>query len=221
MLIDAGPDASAMRAALARSGVRHLEALTITHLHDDHIGGAAALAGLVPVSTALVARGAEADAAERLAPLNCPTQEVGTGARLRVGSWSVRVLSPSATVDDPADNASSVVLLASCEGFSAVLTGDAESEVLEPLTRSGALGDVDVLKVGHHGSKGAVSRESLDIMRPELALISVGSANRFGHPAASTVRLLETSGTRVARTDRSGDLTIRVGPDGWRADGLW
>jgi beta-lactamase superfamily II metal-dependent hydrolase len=123
----------------------------------------------------------------------------------------LRVLWPPGT-DKAFDSANeeSIVLLAQCGDFKALLTGDAESAVLEELARAHALCDVDVLKVGHHGSNEAVDEGVLQVLRPELAVVSVGEGNRFGHPARATLDLLAACGARTLRTDKGGDITLKI-----------
>jgi competence protein ComEC len=67
---------------------------------------------------------------------------------------------------------------------------------------------VRVLKVAHHGSKTSTSRELLDAWRPQLALISAGRGNAFGHPTREVLERLEGAGARVLRTDRDGEITV-------------
>ena len=76
----------------------------------------------------------------------------------------------------------------------------------------GQVGDVDVLKVGHHGSAGASSSTWLAELRPEVAVVSVGRGNRYHHPSAEALRRLGAAGAEVWRTDELG--TVQVWTDG-------
>ena len=103
-------------------------------------------------------------------------------------------------------NGGSVVTLLEMDGTRVLLPGDAEADTLE---RYG-LPAVNVLVVGHHGSRGAVSAPILGCLHPTLAVISVGKDNTFGHPAPSTMSLLRAAGETVVRTDESGWVSLRV-----------
>ncbi len=89
-----------------------------------------------------------------------------------------------------------------------LLMGDAGFQTEKELVKSGMLTDVDYLKVGHHGSKYASSLEFLAAIRPEVAAISVGEKNRYGHPTAEVLSRLEQIGAEVHRTDQEGDIVL-------------
>lgn len=215
VLVDTGPDPASMRRALARARVRTLDAVLLTHAHDDHTGGLLGLEGVVRVGAVLVPGETSADYEN--ARLEC-VRVSGTGPRsiepgteLRCGGWAIEVLWPargsSATHDT---NDTSLILIVRADDFAAALIGDAEASPQAALRKAGHLADVDVLKVPHHGSAGALDSEALAVWSPELSVISVGTPNRYGHPASTTVRELEESGSRVLRTDQRGDIVVSV-----------
>jgi competence protein ComEC len=103
-------------------------------------------------------------------------------------------------------NEHSVVLLVRYGAARVVLAGDAGLPTEFRL--AGRVGDVDVLKVGHHGSRSATSDEWLAELRPEVAIVSVGRRNRYGHPVAEVLEALQRHGARVLRTDEAGTITF-------------
>jgi len=89
-----------------------------------------------------------------------------------------------------------------------LFTGDAYKNVEVELINKEAEIDSDVLKVAHHGSKTSSSEEFLKAVSPEIAVISVGRENKYGHPNEEVLELLEKYGIRVLRTDKDGDIKI-------------
>lgn len=110
-------------------------------------------------------------------------------------------------------NEASIVLEMKYENFSALFTGDIDMENEKALVASGLLGDVDVLKVSHHGSKYSSGVEFLQKLRPKYGVISVGKKNTYGHPAPEVVERLLGVGTKVLRTDKMGTIEIVVDGD--------
>ena len=215
MLVDTGPSPGALRAAMARQGVRRIDCVVLTHAHADHVGGLPGLAGIATVGWVGVPDVAQADAfaaqtrtATRLTPPRADRLRVlRAGDGWRLGAIEVRVLWPARADSTLSANDTSVVLLLRRGALAVLLTGDAESRAQEGVLAEGVVPPLDVLKVAHHGSVNGCDEVTLRAWAPRLALISVGAGNDFGHPAPSTLRVLETLGVRVHRTDLEGDLT--------------
>lgn len=103
------------------------------------------------------------------------------------------------------------VVLHLLEGETSVLlTGDIGFQTEKSLVSQGLLRDVDILKVGHHGSKYASSLEFLEVVRPEVAVISVGAKNRYGHPTTQVLERLTAIGSTVRRTDVEGTIELSI-----------
>jgi competence protein ComEC len=219
ILFDTGPHDGPIVSRLRHAGVRRLDLLVVTHAQEDHDGGAAAVLRAVPVATVLDGRDGVRDepgarmaveARRRRVPVVVPrARQV-----LRVGGVVIRILWPeppiAARLQGADPNQRAVVAEVRADGVEALLTADAESDVLGRLD----LGVVDVLKVSHHGSADPGLPALLSRLRPRLAAIQVGRNNRYGHPATSTVRALAAAGAAVVRTDRDG--SVRVQPAGRR-----
>lgn len=224
LLVDAGPPAEVAAAGhpavrgLKDRGVRRLEALVLTHPHADHYGGADAVLesfrveGVVdPLLPAPELAYAHLLALARESGI--PWRAARSGEVWEVDGVRVAVLHPSASdVAAGEANEASVVLLVSWRGFRALLTGDAYTDVERRIME--AVGDIDVLKVGHHGSETSTDPGFLETVAPEWALISVGRGNRYGHPAPAVLRRLQASGAEIFRTDRHGTVRLVVGRDG-------
>ena len=97
--------------------------------------------------------------------------------------------------------------------FSMLLTGDiekiAEDEIVSMYKNTNEL-QANILKIAHHGSKTSTTQEFLNLVKPQIALIGVGKNNSFGHPNKVTLDKLNNLGTKIFRTDLSGEITITV-----------
>jgi competence protein ComEC len=209
VLIDAGPEPLADELRL--HGVRRIDLLVLSHGHADHTAGLADVIGEVPIEAALMPRPDEPDATlERLRrELTAAGAEVGDCTAplgLSGTGWSLRVLptSPSGTTDaNQAENDVALVVLVELGGVDVLVTGDAEGEVLAALE----LPPVDILELPHHGSRGGLDAELLELLSPRLAVVSVGP-NRFGHPTPEMEALLAAHGVPLLRTDHAGDIVV-------------
>ena len=213
MLVDAGPPEAHVDRQLRRMGLHTLAALVTTHAHRDHVGGGADVLRSLTVGRVIdpMQEGVGFDERElrRTARVrHVPLVAARAGRSYALGRLRVRVLWPDrAGPPDEDPHVHGTVLLASYGAIDLLLTGDSESAV----TRSLPLRPVEVLKVAHHGSADDGLADELRILRPRIAVISVGAHNDYGHPRAETLAALrEQRGVTVYRTDEQGADRARV-----------
>jgi competence protein ComEC len=224
MLIDGGPDPELL---LRRLGERlpwwhrHIDVLILTHPHQDHVAGLVAALERYDVGLILDTGRDYANPTYPLFLRLARTEPGGrfltarTGQRLRLDAKTVFTL-VYPTPDDVAAplpegdiNNASVVGLLRFGGFTALLTGDAHIPVEEMLAKRGLLTRIDVLKVGHHGSRSSTGSILLDTAQPRVAIISCGVGNAFGHPHPETLDHLHAMpGLRLHRTDLEGSIEV-------------
>jgi competence protein ComEC len=211
ILVDQGPPEAEVDDQLRRLGVRRLSLAVLTHPQRDHVGGAPELLRHVRVDRILDPRipaespeesAALAEAGERRVPI----VTARAGLVYRLGGLRLRVLWPAGEPPARQDpNLFATVLLASYGSVDALLPADAESPVTLPLNPP----PVEILKVAHHGSSDEGLPRLLTLTRPQIAVISCGRGNDYGHPTSSTLAALEAAhGLEVFRTDQDGGVVI-------------
>lgn len=212
MLIDGGPaDASSViYTILKKKGIDKIDIMIATHPDADHIGG---LSGALNYASVGV--------------FYCPVTEHDTktfnsiikylnrqkkgitvpkaGATFKLGSATVEILAPIEITEDT--NNSSIVTKVTYGKNSILLMGDAATEEEKSLIKAKADLSCDILKIGHHGSASSTSEELLEKAKPDTAIISVGSKNRYGHPTSEALNRLKKAKVNIYRTDLQGDIT--------------
>ena len=197
-------------------GISHLDMILITHPDEDHISGVREV--LEESQNGWFQVGAVA-----MPSWMCETQEgmaiellatstraevfyLQKGDKIAFGETKIHILHPDERELFEYSNAGSLVFLWETKMGNAFFTGDLPSEEEPGLAEN--LEACTFLKVGHHGSNSSTSEELLDVIKPQVALISCGRNNRYGHPGADLLkRLLEVS-CKIYRTDLQGALTI-------------
>jgi competence protein ComEC len=189
----------------------------LSHPHDDHLRGLLDLPGRYWVRQVLVADLSDPPTlhqqwCQQLAEEGIPLLEVQQPVEVDFGDGvSMEVLAPRPVIYDSLDETSLVVRLRWREA-TFLFSGDLEAGGVMRLHHAGWPLGCTVLKVPHHGSEGAVTEELLAAATAQLAVISVGADNRFGHPGEGTLACLEQAGVRALRTDVHG--TVKVTTDG-------
>ncbi len=147
---------------------------------------------------------------------------VGTDSAVNAaaGGWSLTCLAPNSADLSGDKNEDSMVLLLQYGSFRMLFTGDLEGDAETALAASGADISCDVLKVGHHGSKGASSEEFLAAASPAFGIISCGADNSYGHPAAAAVERLRAADITLYMTMDCGAVIVRSDGSGYRISGF-
>ena len=195
-----------------------LAMLVLTHPHADHIGGAASVVrALGPGEirdAAFVAGSQEYRELLRTADeTGTRWQRVRPGEEVDIDGLIVEFLAPdsawTASLRDP--NEASTVVRVRYGAVRFLLTGDAEAgEEAWLVAHARDYLAADVLKTGHHGSSTSSTPAFLDAVSPRVALVSVGTANTYGHPSRDVMQRLVDRGTTVLRTDQLGSVVVRT-----------
>lgn len=234
ILIDGGPDEKVLACLSKRMPFwdRTLEMVVLTHPQSDH------LTGLIPVfqryrvknfvgenlfSPSASFTKFQSEVAKEGAQIYNPQK----GDKIKIGNLTLDFFWPSQVLGNQRIweekylanqqvlgastfsgdlNNYSLALEIKYGDFEVLFTGDLSAKILEEVAIDS--GPVEVLKVPHHGSKNGLSAKALEALGPQLAVILVGKANRFGHPHQETIKILEDKDIKILRTDLNGEIEI-------------
>lgn len=200
---------------LLSRGETRLDKLILTHYHDDHTNGLAALFDRLDIEEVILPR-MEEDADVQLWVLGLAEEEgaevvwVDEDQTAPLGGATLNIFAPLGSGDA---NEKGLSVLVSAGDFDALITGDMGTTVEERLVKYHDLPRCEVLVAGHHGSAGSNGETLLRAIRPRTVLISVGE-NTYGHPHPDTLDRLAAAGADIYRTDLSGTLTVTAASSG-------
>ena len=189
-------------------GIRSLDVMLLSHGHHDHAGGAAAVAQNLPIGKIILPQEPPAaDVQALLRNTKAQVEHAQTGSNYSLGNTELQIVSAPVSSSTAGDaNESSLIVRVASAGGSIVFTGDATED--EELLAAGQIQPSQVLKVSHHGSDHSSCMPFLTAVRPQIAVISVGAGNSYGHPGSAVLQRLAAVGSQVWRTDLGGAIKI-------------
>ena len=219
MLIDGGSrsEGDTVTEYLNQLDVSTINVMVATHPHEDHIGGLNDVLSNFNVQQVYDPGVAHTSQTYENYILEIDAQNIDFNIG-RAGQYidmdpniDIEIISPE-IIDEDELNDNSIVIKMTYHDVSFLFTGDAESPPENAMVQNYNV-DATILKVGHHGSSSSTSKTFLNEVSPEVAIISVGADNNYGHPTQSTLSKLESVGAYVYRTDIDG--TVIVSTDGY------
>ena len=211
---------------LKNQGIAILDGIFVSHTDQDHISGIEELLELCAQKLTTVrvknlilpdwdTTGGEYEKLKMLAEqTGIRVQTVREGNLLKTKEAQIEILAPENGADGSDTNEDGMVMKVHFGKFRGLFTGDIGAETEKKLLD--LMEDVDFLKVAHHGSKYSTCQRFLDVVSPEIAVISCSAKNTYGHPSADTIKKLEDCGAQVEYTMKNGAITVRT--DG---EGIW
>ena len=194
---------------LLSMGIRRIDGLILSHYDRDHTGGVPYLAERIEIDRIYLPRAADQD--KILPQLLAATEDseqiwMASDLDVPLGSCVVRIFAPEG---EKSGNESCASVLFQSEKYDTLIISDMNAAAERELLRTRELPDLELLIVGHHGSDTSTSAELVYRTAPDLAFISVGADNSYGHPAPEVLNRLRLYGCDIYRTDLEGDLIFR------------
>lgn len=216
LLYDAGNegDADFIISYLQKLGVDRLEVLVNSHPHEDHIGGMDRVLEEFEVDQVILSEKtydsqAYRDVVDILDEKQINIAYPKSGATYALGELNIQVLGPWGG-EYESTNDYSVIVKVGNGSQSVLLTGDSEATAEHELVESGVDLQADVYQVSHHGSSTSNTIQYLSKVDPQVAVISVGANNTYGHPDATILQRLRNMGISTYETDLDGTIVMTM-----------
>lgn len=215
VLTDGGPDNSVLSCLekYVPFWDREIELVVLTHPQLDHYGGLVEVLSRYKVGTFLTnsfetsTQGLKA-LENAMGGAEMEVLRPDVGIQLRAGMIYLDILHPPRGEFSENVNNISIVTVIRFGDFEALLTGDIENEIADEIAQRNLVKEVDYIKIPHHGSKNGLTRALLEVSSPQIAIISAGKNNSYGHPHQEILQMLADFGIRVFRTDRDGNIEV-------------
>lgn len=202
---------------MASYGWNHLDKMVLTHYHEDHAGGLGELLARMKIGELLLPQLSDSEDQGTLqAEVLLLAEKYGVPVTYVEEPYCETMGEAELTIYPPLTegdvNEEGLTILCTAGDFDVLITGDMGSTTEKLLVETYDLPDIEVLVVGHHGSKYATTEELLEAVTPEIGVISVGE-NNFGHPTAEAMDRMAWQGMTLYRTDLQGNIVIQVGEE--------
>ena len=203
---------------------REIELVVLTHPKADHYSGLIEVFKRYDVTTFMETEATNSTQGYEVLESLVKNEAINkitpdTGLKLGIGLLQLEIVYPDKNIiiSNSSDlNNYSIVFKLNFGEFDALFTGDMEPAISEEVLDTNLITDTDYLKVPHHGSKNGLTQEILSAATPEIAVISGGEKNRFGHPHKEILDMLNDKNIKILRTDELGDVEIITnGIDYW------
>lgn len=191
-----------------------IEYLIATHPDSDHVGGMQEVFKQLNIKNFYYPTDAPhttqtwKNVLDLASKEGCSIKDAKTGTNLNIGGAEIKFIQPTKDYEDRNDD--SVVTLVNYCNKKVLLTGDIGENTENDMVSQNLVPDVDILKVAHHGSAYSSTQSFLNKAKAENAVISVGKDNSYGHPNANAINRLTAAGSKIWRTDVTGDIVAKL-----------
>ncbi len=230
-LIDTGPEESARKLVkkLDRYGIKKIDYLFFSHIHNDHVGGTEILLENFEVGELIMPNILDNPEGAQIANSSAAyishngglVKTAYKGMEIELGDFDIEVLAYYPEMEE--ENDRSVIMMISKNLVDFLFVGDAEGNAEKQILKDYVKINCEVLKVGHHGSSTSTTKEFLERCTPDDAVISCGYNNFYMHPHDETIGRLEKAHIKFYRTDYQGDITFEVADESYEVsfDDSW
>ena len=195
---------------LLKNRIKKIDLLILTHMDSDHIGGYESILKAAKINNiGISVNSGQKQEYKKIREKFKNIKSLKNGDKFSFDGINFKILAPQKTEQIASENNDSIVLLMKYQGVRSLFMGDLEKEGEEELIKKYKDLDIDILKIGHHGSKTSSTEEFIQATTPQIALISVG--NRFKSvPGQEVLERLNKVGASIYRTDKNGEINVII-----------